>query len=99
MRFLCDEMLGRLARLLRAAGYDTYLAAKAEPDDELIRLARREGRILVTRDKRLAAAAEESVLVDGFGTRFSGTFTRLISDSRPISRPPRSSTRPPSGGA
>jgi uncharacterized protein with PIN domain len=67
MRFLCDEMLVRLARLLRAAGYDTYLAAGGEPDAELIRTARREGRILLTRDKRLAAAAEESVLISGWG--------------------------------
>ena len=67
MRFLCDEMLARLARLLRAAGYDTYLAANGEDDAALVKLARREGRILVTRDKRLAAAAEESVLVSGFG--------------------------------
>jgi len=67
MRFLCDEMLVGLARLLRAAGYDTYLAEGAEPDGELIRTARREGRILVTRDKRLAAAFEESVLVSGWG--------------------------------
>jgi uncharacterized protein with PIN domain len=67
MRFLCDEMLVGLARLLRAAGYDTYLAADGEPDAELIKLSRREGRILVTRDKRLAAAAEESILVGGWG--------------------------------
>jgi hypothetical protein len=67
MRFLCDEMLVRLARLLRAAGYDTYLAQGGEDDADLIKIARREGRILVTRDKRLAAAAEESVLVSGFG--------------------------------
>jgi uncharacterized protein with PIN domain len=67
MRFLCDEMLVRLARLLRAAGYDTYLAEGGEPDGELIKTARREGRILVTRDKRLAAAFEESVLVSGWG--------------------------------
>ncbi|MBW8812041.1 MAG: Mut7-C RNAse domain-containing protein [Caulobacterales bacterium] len=67
MRFLCDEMLVRLARLLRAAGYDTYLAAGGEDDADLIKTARREGRILVTRDKRLAAAADESVLVKGFG--------------------------------
>ena len=33
MRFLCDEMLVRLARLLRAAGYDTYLASNAEPTE------------------------------------------------------------------
>lgn len=67
MRFLCDEMLVRLARLLRAAGYDTYLAADGEADAELIKTARREGRILLTRDKRLAAAAEESVIIKGFG--------------------------------
>jgi uncharacterized protein with PIN domain len=67
MRFLCDEMLVRLARLLRAAGYDTYLASDGEPDSDLIKTARREGRILLTRDKRLAAAAHESVLIRGFG--------------------------------
>lgn len=67
MRFLCDEMLVRLARLLRAAGYDTYLAADGEPDSTLVKTARREGRILLTRDKRLAAAFEESVLIRGFG--------------------------------
>lgn len=67
MRFLCDEMLVGLARLLRAAGYDTYLAEGGEPDSELIKVARREGRILITRDKRLSAATEESVLVSGWG--------------------------------
>lgn len=67
MRFLCDEMLVRLARLLRAAGYDTYLASGGETDAALLKVAREEGRILVTRDKRLAAAAAESVLVDGRG--------------------------------
>lgn len=68
MRFLCDEMLVRLARLLRAAGYDTYLASGGERDAALLHIAREEGRIVVTRDKRLAAAASpESVLIDGRG--------------------------------
>jgi uncharacterized protein with PIN domain len=68
MRFLCDEMLVRLARLLRAAGYDTYLAAGGQPDSALLKLAREEGRILLTRDKRLAAAASpDSVLIEGSG--------------------------------
>ena len=67
MRFLCDEMLVRLARLLRAAGYDTYLAANGEKDEALLKIARSEGRILLTRDKRLAAAAEESVIIRGWG--------------------------------
>lgn len=67
MRFLCDEMLVRLARLLRAAGYDTYLASGGESDHALLNIAREEGRILVTRDKRLAATAPESVIVEGRG--------------------------------
>jgi hypothetical protein len=68
MRFLCDEMLVRLARLLRAAGYDTYLASGGQRDADLLRLAREEGRLLLTRDKRLAAAASpDSVLIGGRG--------------------------------
>lgn len=67
MRFLCDEMLMRLARLLRAAGYDTLLAA-GQSDDELLDLARAENRILLTRDKRLAARAHpRAVLIAGQG--------------------------------
>ncbi|HEX4709042.1 Mut7-C RNAse domain-containing protein [Phenylobacterium sp.] len=68
MRFLCDEMLVRLARLLRAAGYDTYLASGGEADAALLRVAREEGRMVLTRDKRLAAAASpDSVLIEGHG--------------------------------
>lgn len=68
MRFLADEMLTRLARLLRAAGYDTVLAGGGAPDEALLHLARREHRILLTRDKALAArAAPASVLVAGRG--------------------------------
>jgi len=68
MRFLCDEMLLRLARLLRAAGYDTYLAHDGQDDAELLRIAREENRILVTRDKRLAQAAHpRAVLAEGKG--------------------------------
>lgn len=68
MRFLCDEMLLRLARLLRAAGYDTYLAEGGQCDAELLEIARAENRVLVTRDKRLAAAAHpRAALVEGRG--------------------------------
>jgi uncharacterized protein with PIN domain len=67
MRFLCDEMLMRLARLLRAAGYDVHLAA-GHGDAQLLEIARAENRILVTRDKRLAAEAHpRGVLVEGRG--------------------------------
>jgi uncharacterized protein with PIN domain len=68
MRFLADEMVFRLARLLRAAGYDTYLAAGGQGDSELLEIARAENRILLTRDKALAARAHpRAVLIGGRG--------------------------------
>jgi uncharacterized protein with PIN domain len=51
-RFLADAMLGRLARWLRALGFDTRYDATL-PDAELVRLANAEGRIVLTRDRRL----------------------------------------------
>ena len=57
-RFVVDTMLGRLAHWLRAMGYDTvYLGAT--DDSRLLDIARREARILITRDVRLAAAARD----------------------------------------
>jgi uncharacterized protein with PIN domain len=52
-RFLADNMLGRLAKWLRIAGYDTRYLPTAS-DGELARVARAEGRILLTRDEQLA---------------------------------------------
>ena len=50
-RFLADAMLGRLAKWLRILGYDAeYFRGE---DDELLRLARRGGRVLLTRDTQL----------------------------------------------
>lgn len=57
MRFLCDEMLARLARLLRTAGYDTVLASGGIGDTEVLRIACDENRVLLTRDRRLAERA------------------------------------------
>jgi len=50
-RFLVDTMLGRLATWLRLLGYDA--AYFRGPDTELVARARRESRILLTRDSRL----------------------------------------------
>ncbi|MBS1191522.1 MAG: hypothetical protein H6R10_3314 [Rhodocyclaceae bacterium] len=44
-------MLGRLARYLRAAGYDTELAAGGAPDRDLVRQAAEEGRYFLTCDR------------------------------------------------
>jgi uncharacterized protein with PIN domain len=46
---ICDAMLGRLARWLRAAGHDAAWQADIA-DWDLIRRARREGRILLSCD-------------------------------------------------
>jgi uncharacterized protein with PIN domain len=58
VKLACDEMLGSLARWLRAAGYDTALAAGGLADEALLALCREEGRVLVTKDRRLVARTE-----------------------------------------
>jgi len=55
-RFLCDVMLGRLARWLRSLGHNAAYDHAAD-DPALLCRAARERRILVTRDTRLAAPA------------------------------------------
>jgi uncharacterized protein len=52
MKFLADCMLGKLAKWLRMLGYDTVYIPGAD-DDELVRIAVREDRVLLTRDRRL----------------------------------------------
>jgi uncharacterized protein with PIN domain len=53
-RFVLDVHLGRLARLLRMLGFDT-LWRKDWADRQIAEIAIHEGRILLTRDRRLAA--------------------------------------------
>jgi uncharacterized protein with PIN domain len=52
MKFIADAMLGTLARWLRALGYDVAYDPSL-PDRILLRQAREEGRILLTRDTGL----------------------------------------------
>ncbi|GAB4539115.1 MAG: hypothetical protein Kow0063_27660 [Anaerolineae bacterium] len=52
-RFVVDGMLGSLARWLRLLGYDTDYANQRD-DPELVRIARAENRVLLTRDRELA---------------------------------------------
>ncbi|WP_328189741.1 Mut7-C RNAse domain-containing protein [Marinobacter sp. OP 3.4] len=51
-RFAVDAMLGRLARWLRALGFDTTYSPDID-DHDLVALANREQRILLTRDQHL----------------------------------------------
>ncbi len=52
-RFVVDGMLGSLARWLRILGYDADYANQRD-DAELVRIARAENRVLLTRDRELA---------------------------------------------
>lgn len=56
-------MLGTLAKWLRILGYDTAYA-KQMNDEEIINMARKEGRIVITRDKLLARKADESLYIE-----------------------------------
>ena len=53
-RLACDAMLGKLARWLRAAGCDVTWTEGID-DDDLLRHARAEGRVVVTSDGPLMA--------------------------------------------
>jgi len=56
MKFAVDCMLGKLAKWLRILGFDALYLPKAE-DRELLLLARREKRVLLTKDQELLRAA------------------------------------------
>ncbi|NIM20226.1 MAG: hypothetical protein GTO51_08350 [Candidatus Latescibacteria bacterium] len=51
IRFAVDGMLGRLAKYLRALGYDTV--HRRTPSAEFLREARREGRVFITLRKNI----------------------------------------------
>src|SRR4029077_652480 len=61
-RFVADVMLGRLARWLRALGYDTLYFRDA-PDRRLLALALTDQRRLLTRDAALARRARDAGLL------------------------------------
>ncbi|MFQ5873692.1 MAG: Mut7-C RNAse domain-containing protein [Dehalococcoidia bacterium] len=51
-RFVVDANVGRLAKWLRALGYDTIFDKDID-DDTLIRIGLSQGRVLLTRDTRI----------------------------------------------
>lgn len=53
MKFLCDQMLARLGRWLRAAGYDTAIIEESIEDKKIFSQAKKEGRLLLTRDMNI----------------------------------------------
>ncbi len=68
MKFLADGMLGKLTRWLRILGQDVVYSTKLS-DNELLDLAKAEGRVLLTRDfelyKRAVSRGLEGFYVEG----------------------------------
>ncbi len=64
-RVLVDVMCGTLATYLRICGYDAAYALEEgmEDDDRIAARATAEDRLLVTRDRELAARADDSLLL------------------------------------
>jgi uncharacterized protein with PIN domain len=62
-RFLCDAMLGSLARWLRFFGYDAAFLGPDKDDSEVAEQARVEQRWLLTRDRELAATGPRTLLI------------------------------------
>jgi len=53
IKFIADSMLGKLARWLRLMGFDT-LYYPSIPDEDLVKKAKEEGRVILTKDNELA---------------------------------------------
>ncbi len=53
MKFIADNMLGKLAKYLRFLGYDTLYFSEDRGDDFIIEMAEKEDRIILTRDREL----------------------------------------------
>jgi uncharacterized protein with PIN domain len=62
MKYLCDQMLGTLAKWLRIYSYDTFYANGDMDDSELIAISKKENRVLITRDKILIQRARRENL-------------------------------------
>ncbi len=54
VKFIADVMVGKLARWLRTLGFDTSYSNRYV-DDEIVRIAEGEDRVILTRDTGLAA--------------------------------------------
>jgi len=59
MKLLCDQMLGSLAKWLRIFGFDTFYANSEITDQELLKIAEKENRTVITRDKELTQKARK----------------------------------------
>jgi uncharacterized protein with PIN domain len=107
MKFVADKMLGRLARWLRLLGYDVAYGPHLSGQG-LIRAARREGRIVLTRDRKIARLSHPPPLllleserfrdqlrqvVETFALGLDALFTRCSLCNLPLEPLPKESVR------
>jgi len=64
-KFIADVMLGKLARWLRILGYDVAYDPNAD-DEALVQRAVNEGRILLTKDRRLVERWRKKLRQHGY---------------------------------
>ncbi len=62
--FLADTMLARLARFLRAAGFDVEYAEPGVEKDAILRQARRGERVVITRDLKFPGGKDEKITIE-----------------------------------
>jgi uncharacterized protein with PIN domain len=84
VRLLCDAMLARLGRRLRAAGYDTEIAAPSEHDGALLERSIQEERVLLTCDRRIAEHRKASGRVIVLPSNGLDLTARALMHSLPI---------------
>ncbi|MBI3245633.1 MAG: Mut7-C RNAse domain-containing protein [Deltaproteobacteria bacterium] len=79
--FLADRMVGKLARWLRLLGYDTAYLPQLSPEG-VMREARRQGRILLTRDTRISRRKDAPVFLFIRHDRFREQLQQVLSELR-----------------
>jgi uncharacterized protein with PIN domain len=79
MKFIADKMLGRLAKELRMLGYDTvyYRGKDAYP---LIKTAREEGRVILTRCSKLTPKRPEDRIIRILENKPSSQLRELLQE-------------------
>jgi len=93
LRLVCDEMLIRLSRWIRAAGYDCAVLPDGSHDREIMQLARDEGRLILTRDRQFLHFRDASDFVYFFDVQSLDKQAQLLATDlhidwlyRPFSR-------------
>src|SRR5262245_20707647 len=86
-RFLADGMVGKLARWLRLLGYDTAYLPQLSPEG-VIQEARRQGRIILTRDSRIVRRKVVPILMCIESDRFREQLKQVVEELHldPVSR-------------